>query len=97
MTVYRRRELDLVSFFSSNPDLVFCNDIDGLVTYMGIPYDANQWRLFLDSSKRSMKAVLLFNGNAIASLPVAHSVTMKEIYENVKLLLTSLITTSTTG
>jgi len=90
VTVYRRRELDMVPFFSSNPDLVFCNDIDGLVTYMGIPYNANQWRLFIDSSKRSMKAVLLFNGNAIASLPVAHSVTLKETYENVKLLLTSL-------
>ena len=90
ITVYRHREEQFVQFFSSKPDLVYCNNIEGLITSMGIAYDANQWRLFIDSSKCSMKAVLLFNGNTVSSLPVAHSVTLKETYENMKLLLSSL-------
>lgn len=90
VTVYRNREAQFVQFFSSKQDLVYCNNIEGLVTSMGIDYDANQWRLFIDSSKRSMKAVLLFNGNKVSSLPVAHSVTLKENYDNMKLLLSSL-------
>ena len=40
-----------------------------------------------DSSKRSRKAVLPFNGNTASSLPVEHSVTLKGTYENMKLLI----------
>jgi hypothetical protein len=43
--------------------------------------------LFIDSSKVSLKAVLLHNGNKYPSVPLAHAVNMKESYENVKLLL----------
>lgn len=34
-----------------------------------------------------LKAVLLFNDNELASLPVAHSVQLSETYENMKRLL----------
>jgi hypothetical protein len=47
-------------------------------------------RLFTDSSKRSLKAVLLNNSNNTASLPVGYSVHLKETYENFQLLLTKL-------
>lgn len=57
---------------------------------MGKEYDPNQWRIFIDSSKRSLKAVLLFNGNTISSLPIGHSVHMEETYENMKTVLESL-------
>jgi len=53
----------------------------------GTTHDPEQWRLFIDSSKASLKAVLLHNGNIPASVPVGHSVHMKETYENLKLLL----------
>jgi hypothetical protein len=43
--------------------------------------------LFIDSSKASLKAVLLHNGNKYPSVPLAHAVNMKESNENVKLLL----------
>ncbi|KAK8383349.1 hypothetical protein O3P69_019012 [Scylla paramamosain] len=33
--------------------------------------------LFFDSSKRSLKCVLLHNGNQFASVPLAHSTTLK--------------------
>ena len=49
-----------------------------------IPLD---WRLFIDSSKLSLKAVLLYNGNTLPSIPVGHSVHNKETYENMKILM----------
>ena len=49
-----------------------------------------EWRLFIDSSHRSLKAVLLHKGNKYPSIPVAHSVTMIENYENIKNLLNKL-------
>jgi len=67
--------------------LVFCNDLPGLFHQMGKKYNHADYRLFIDSSKRSLKAVLLHNGNELASIPLAHSVPLTENYENIKLLL----------
>lgn len=50
-------------------------------------YEPKDWRLFIDSSKRSLKCVLLHNGNQFASVPIAHSTTLKEKYEAVKYVL----------
>jgi hypothetical protein len=50
----------------------------------------NEWRLFIDSTKRSLKVVLLHNGNNQASLPIGHSVHFKESYENLELVLTKI-------
>jgi hypothetical protein len=50
----------------------------------------DEWRLFIDSSKRSLKAVLLHNGNTLPSVPVGHSVHLKETYENMVILLNAL-------
>ena len=43
---------------------------------------------------KSLKAVLLHNGNEFPSIPVGHSVHMKEEYENVKTLLNRIKYTS---
>ncbi|GBM48683.1 hypothetical protein AVEN_192287-1 [Araneus ventricosus] len=53
-----------------------------------IQYDVNEWGLFIDSSKRSPKAVLLYNGSKYASVPLGHSVYLKKCYENLALILT---------
>ena len=50
-------------------------------------YDANSWYLFVESSKRSLKSVLLHNKNEYASIPIGHSTTLKEKYETVKQVL----------
>lgn len=42
--------------------------------------------MFIDSSKRSLKGVLLHNGNLYGSITIAHSVHLKETYENLKTL-----------
>ncbi|GFO30098.1 hypothetical protein PoB_005660300 [Plakobranchus ocellatus] len=49
-----------------------------------------EWRLFIDSSKRSVKAVLLHNGNKYSRVPVGHSVHLTENYENMKILLNAI-------
>lgn len=70
--------------------LVYCNNVSGLIAALGIAYDPTHWRLFIDSSCRSLKAVLLHNGNEFASVPVGHSVQMSENYNNMDFLLRSL-------
>ena len=67
---------DLVQFFLMEGDLVYYNDIDGLMAYLRITHDPDEWRLFIDSSKTSLKAVLLHNGNVLSSIPVGHIVHM---------------------
>ena len=42
---------------------------------------------FIDSSKRSLKAVLLHIGNEVASVPIAYSVHLEETYSTMKVLL----------
>lgn len=84
---YRQRDKEFVPYFSCDGLLVFCNDVPGLMSSLGTTHDPEHWRLFIDSSKTSLKAVLLHNGNILASVPVGHSVHMKETYENLKLLL----------
>ena len=67
--------------------LRYCNNIPGLFESIGINYDPNDWRLFVDSSKESMKAVLLHNGNILPSVPVAYSTTLKENCITLQLIL----------
>ena len=55
-----------------------------------VQYIAENWKLFIDSSKRSIKAVLLHNGNKYASIPAGHSVQLKETYGNLALILDKL-------
>ena len=54
---------------------------------MGIALKPSEWRLFIDSSTRSLKAVLLHNTNQWPSIPLAYSAEMKEEYINVRILL----------
>ncbi|GFV82759.1 uncharacterized protein TNCV_4147271 [Trichonephila clavipes] len=53
-------------------------------------YEPEKWRLFIDSSKKSLKAVLLHNGNRYAFVPVGHSVHLKECYENLEFIFNKL-------
>ena len=69
--------------------LCYCTNIPGLFTSLGLPHNPSDWRLFIDSSKRSLKGVL-HNGNKYISIPIAHSVHLKESYENMELLLEAI-------
>ena len=75
---YRHREKEYTIYFLEDESLVYCVDIPGLITHLGAEhYDPNDWRLFIDSNKISLKAILLHNGNKFSSVPVAHSVHIK--------------------
>jgi len=74
ISVYHKRHEDLVHFFKMERGLVVCTDIDGLMQTFNINQNLLDWRLFIDSSKLSLKAVLRHNGHTLPSIPVGHSV-----------------------
>lgn len=92
ITAYRNRQEVFQQYFSVNEDntFVYCNDIEKLMSEMGMKYDPHKWRLFIDSSKTSMKAVLLYYNNKKTSIPIAYNLNTKETYESVKYLLESV-------
>jgi hypothetical protein len=88
ITFYRRREKDLLPFFTEDSNLVFCNDIGNLLKKTGLSeYNPSEWLHFIESSKRSLKCVLLNNGNKYGSVPIGHSTRMKEGYKVISLVL----------
>ena len=88
VTFYRNREGNFLPYFKQYEEIIVCNDVEVLLMELGIVhYEVNSWRLFIDSSKRSLKCVLLHNTNEYASIPLGHSVTLKEKCEPVKQVL----------
>ena len=87
ISVYCKWHEDLVHFFKMERGLVACIDIDGLMQNVNINHNPLDWRIYTHSSKLSLKAVLLHNGNTLLSIPVGHSVRNKESYENMKILM----------
>jgi hypothetical protein len=83
---YRNREKEFRKYYAQEDQLVFCTDISNLLHQLGErEYDPISWRLFIDSSKRSHKAVLLHNSNVLPSIPLEHSTKLSESYEILKL------------
>lgn len=93
VSYYRDREKDFRKYFEKDEtsSLVYCSDVFGLMDELKKNcYEKEQWRLFIDSSLRSLKAVLLHNGNVFASIPIAYARSMKEEYNNIEMLLTKI-------
>jgi hypothetical protein len=84
---FRDRHKQLVTYYKLENDICFCTDVNALMLKLGCEYVPDQWRLFIDSSKASLKAVLLHNGNEKPSVPIAHAVGLKETYDSMKLIL----------
>ena len=60
-SIYRERETEFRKYFTPDEDkkLVYCVDVIGLLNEIKANvYQPNEWRLFIDSSQRSLKAVL---------------------------------------
>ena len=87
-TVYQTREKAFLNLFSRESDLVFCSDVNGLMNELTPNvYKDEEWRLFIDFSQRSLKAVLIHNTNKFASIPIAHSTILKASYVNMEKVL----------
>lgn len=78
ITFYRRREKDLLPFFTEHNSLVFRNDIGNFLKKIGLSEFTTWWHLFIDSSKRSLKCVLLNNDNKYGSILIDHSNTTRK-------------------
>ena len=90
ITPQRKRHCDFSRFFSLQNELCYCHDVRGIFQAIGNPCNTNDWRLLIDSSSRSLKAVLLHNTKQCPSNPSPHSIIMKENHQNVKALLDAL-------
>lgn len=87
VTAFRIRSANLAACFESFEKICYCKDIANLFTAMNQHLEVDDWRLFIDGSKTSIKAVLLNNGNVKPSIPVAFVVGMKEEFDTMKKML----------
>ena len=77
ITYYRNRHAEFLPYFTQEKDIVFCNNVEGVLKKLGVTqYNPNNWRLFIDSCKRNLKCVLLHSGNDFGSIPLGHSTTL---------------------
>ena len=87
MCYHRGRHEEFKDLFSLEDGVMFCNSVCSVMEVPGHKYNPDQWPLFIDSSKVSLKVGLLHNGNRFPSVPLAHAANMKESYESMTLLL----------
>ena len=88
--VYLNREQDFRKYFYFDQELslFYCTNVNGLINEIkpGV-YKDGEWRVFIESSKRSLKAILLHNTNEYASIPIAHTAKLNENYSDMKIVL----------
>jgi hypothetical protein len=84
ITLYRYRQKILEEFFTMEGTLMAWKDMDGLFKALNMNHCSDEWMLFTDSSKVSIKAVLLHNGNVLPSISVAHAFGIKESDDSMK-------------
>ena len=83
VSYFQKRDQSFATFFSEQKQFVYCHNIPGLLRQLDVAsYIPTKWRLFLDSSKQSLKCVLLHNGNLYRGVPVGHFVHLRETYCN---------------
>ena len=46
-------------FFSIQNNVCYCNNFDGFFEAVESEHHSNEWRLFIDSSKASLKAIII--------------------------------------
>ncbi|KAI6655821.1 hypothetical protein LOD99_1962 [Oopsacas minuta] len=87
VSFFRTRQSDFSVHFEMQGSLCYCNNVDRVMELLGVQHEPSEWRLFIDSSKYRLKAVLLHKGNVLPSIPIGHSVHMKESHGNMDILL----------
>ena len=88
VSFYRKRKELFLPYFKKEKQLVYCDNVPGLFGELGfLSYNPEEWRLFLDSSKRSLKRVLLFNGNRYGAVLDGHSTVLKEQQDDIRTVM----------
>ena len=80
------RSKSFLRFFTTQDSYTFCNDINGLKTELNYQAVNEEWYLFMDSSKSSLKAALICDKYKFPTIPVAYC-HVKEDKDSVKKLL----------
>ena len=87
---YRRRQNEFTTFYYEEKNVVYCKNIHVLMSQLTLQYEPFKWRLFIDSLKSDLKAILLHNGNIFPSIHVQHSINLKENYKDLAVILQKL-------
>ena len=87
----------LLPFFNMVNKFCYCTNKPGLFTSLVLPHNLSDWSLFIDSSKKSFKAVFLHNGNKYPSILIVHAVHIKlGLMNNFVMALVKMILPSNT-
>jgi hypothetical protein len=70
---YQNRDRVFIPCCAYSGPRVYCSDISWLICKLDVVYHASEWILFIGSSKRSLKGVLLYSGKCICSCCTFHS------------------------
>ncbi len=85
-THQRQRHEPFLNFVSTSEGFTFCNDIPALFQAFDFLYDPEQWYLFIDSGKSSLKLALLHNEPDVdkrkPTVVIGYSHGMPESYDN---------------
>lgn len=86
---YQQRQIEFRHFYTvdNKNTLAYCNNVKGLVNKLGIVYVANDWRLSIDASRSSLKAVLLYKTNKNPPIPLAFSTKTTDCYPTLKTII----------
>lgn len=78
ITSFRTRSKHLQRLFTMEDNVIFCNNVVELFVELKFEYKPDEWRLFIDSSKESLKAALINKGKRLPTIPIAYSTKLKE-------------------
>ena len=84
----RKRDELFLPYFKEEKQLVYCDNVSGLLSELDIPScNPEEWQLFLDIFKRSLKCVVLHNGNKYGTDPIGHSTVLKEQQDDIRTVM----------
>lgn len=92
VTYFRDRDKEIHHLFGQNTLGAFMKDVKGFFSYVNLSIGEHigQWRIFIDSSMSSLKAVLLHNGSVYPEIPIFFSKSLAEGYDTMKYLLETI-------
>lgn len=89
VTYFRDRDKEIHYLFGQDQLASFMKNVSGFFSYVNLSMSdqIGQWRIFIDSSMSSLKAVLLHNGSIYPEIPIFFSRSLAEGYDTLKYLL----------